>query len=252
MTEKLDDRQIDATLREAAEGQLPLVVSVVDGERWVNLSSRLLEVSDGAAVIQWPAADEGEVSHEFAPGESIHLTFRLGPDKYALNATVLDPRETPPQTSGPGAMGISRPTKIQRLQRRASTRISLTSGEPTEACFWLGERIDEPEDLLPERPAWPGTVVDLSEHGVRLLADRNSCRVLEFGDSVGLKFSLGEETPPLCLDGQYRHLQSLDDDDQKVLMGFLFTGLDERPECRATLESLIAKIQTLSTAASAT
>ena len=242
MIDRLDEREIAETLRAAAESQTSVIVTVLEGERWLNLTSRCVAWEDPWLLIDVPVHDDGPAV-EFEPGQPVHLTFRCGHDKYTsrqMVSQVVPPGDRPDAAAG--LLALDQPSRMQRLQRRNVARLGVPRDCFPPAFFWLGEKQDEPGNMLPERPVWPGTVIDVSAHGIRLLADRNSTKVLEIGDSVGLKLR-PQNGEAVYLNTQYRHLETLDADDQKVLMGFRFLISGSDPHVSEVLADLIEAVE---------
>jgi hypothetical protein len=243
----LSELQIEEVLRDAVDSQAALIVTVCGDNAWLNFHSRIVELRGGGLVVEAPTWNDGPGTDAFPPGRVLHLSFRLYAHKYLCNATALQWQRLPvgedPQAP---VLCVSKPTKMQRLQRRVCRRHDLPEGHLAPASFWLGEKENEPPEDSPEVPIWHGKVIDFGLYGVKLVADRNSAEAFELGDRVALRFSFGPGEVALYADSVYRYCRpNGGDDEEEVLMGFQFVGLDSTPHGQETFQIVAEKIEEL-------
>jgi len=222
--EALDDPTTNQTLRAAVSDRAPMIAAVCRHGGWVNLASRLLGLRGSSILLAEPTLEDPAQTQRLAVGQSIHLTFKHDDRKYVCVATVL---ERTPAAVGQGprrpAVLVCRPTAIRRVQRRASVRYDLPDELLASVQFSLGWKGD-PDEPDREGPVWPARVVDLSNQGAKLRAERNHALALDPGDCVGLRFSLGLIREPVCLNAVCRYVQPFEPNRRKVLIGFHFVG----------------------------
>ena len=242
--EEFDEQQMDPILRVGADKRLAVMITVYRDDTWVNHTSRFVALRGGEILLQ-PPVSEARDDEGFPPGQNVFMTFKLGVHKYACCVTVLRWGHFPTEDSPRSAvLATCRPTVTHRVQRRNSERHGLPDGHLAPAEFWLGDKDSEPDGLTPERPVWAGRVVDFSIRGLKLLADRNSSEVFEFGDRVGVRFSFGPEKP-VYADAVYRHFSPDPRDEQQILVGLQFLGTGDTPHGRETFERIRMKIEEL-------
>ena len=197
IVEGLDEAQLEATIRDAAERATPLIVTVSTEEGWLNYSSQIVSLRGGEVLVRPPTCDRRQAGAAFTLGQDVHLTFKLDNHKYTCTSAVMRWAHLP-QGQDPKAplLALSLPATMQRIQRRTVPRLDLAEDQLAWACFWLGDKDEEPCILAPERPIWLGRLLNFGIQGVRVLADRNSAEVFESGDHVGLRFSFAPGEQP--------------------------------------------------------
>jgi c-di-GMP-binding flagellar brake protein YcgR len=192
--------------------------------------------------------------HEFAPAERIGLSFKLKHYKHVFCATVtgFGNMELPRAATALSDEAISAdtpiivpalvvccPTRMQRLQRRAFLRAPVPPNRIVRASFWLGNWQDEPSGANTQTPVWLGAVSNISAGGLQILTDSGAARVLEMGDSVGVRLVFGAGDQTVYADAQFRHIEAAGD---KTLIGFQFVGLAQTPQGRHALDLISRKV----------
>jgi hypothetical protein len=241
LLQELDTPQIDESLAGAASKQVPLTVTIRDGQTWVNLHSRALRFEGRHLLIEQPRESDVAPPREFAPGSKLGLSFKLKHYKHLSSATVKGPAQFPLEdgTSVP-CLSICCPLHMQRVQRRAYLRADVPDGKIVRASFWRGSKDSEPAGGGPENPVWSGRVGNLSAGGFQLIAGPDTQEALEEGDTVGVRISFGAGDLTLYADAMFRHLDTVQDG--QCLLGFQFMGLDQTCEGRQALKQIFYKV----------
>ena len=114
---------------------------------------------------------------------------------------------------------ICRPSRMQRLQRRAYIRAEVPPNRIVRASFWLGGRTAEPTGGSPTTPVWSGRVVNLSAGGFQLHTDAAAASDVEIGDAVGVRvvFGMGGQSGLLRRRGPPRRIGRDPGDDRLPL-----------------------------------
>src|SRR5262245_5053665 len=171
---KIESDRRDDILLEAADRQLPVVLSRCVDRTWSTYKSRFLQVDSAGRflVLQQPLAAPDQAPPEIAPGERIGLAFRRGHKKCmsAVDVDRLLMYELGDGHSVP-AMQVTWPDRLQELQRRIYYRANVPAGRRIEARIWepgtLEGGASDPEHL----PHHAGLLQDLSAGGCRILVD---------------------------------------------------------------------------------
>lgn len=241
LLQELDTSQIDESLVGAARKQVPLTITLRDGEAWVNLHSRALSFQGQHLLIEHPREEEDAPPREFAPGSKLGLSFKLKHYKHLSSATVKGPAQfqLDDGTSVP-CLSICCPLHMQRVQRRAYLRADVPEGKIVRASFWRGSKESEPAGGGPENPVWSGSVGNLSAGGFQLVGSTSLADALEEGDTVGVRISFGAGDLTLYADAMFRHLDQCSSD--QCLLGFQFMGLDQTTQGRQALKQIFYKV----------
>lgn len=242
--EEMDEAQLAASVREAAQREARLMVTVSTAEGWLSYNSQVVSLRGTEVWVLPPTCDWPRPTAAFALGERVHLTYKLDNYKFTCNSAVVRWGHLPiGEDPKAPILALSLPTTMQRIQRRITPRLDLAEDHLAPACFWLGDAENEPHGLAPERPIWLGRMLDFGAQGVRILTDRNCTEVFECGDHVGLRFSFGPGEQPLYADAFYRHYRPDDRDDQKAMLGFQFADKTHTPESHLLIETLRRKVE---------
>ena len=238
--EELDIARINAAVGDFVEKGLPLAATIHRGSRWINLHSRAVALRDGHLWIEMPQSDNGS-QYEFAPGERIGLSFKLKHHKHIFFATVAGMERLSAAEGGEmTVLSVCAPARMQRLQRRAYTRVQVPPNRIVRASFWIGGQHEEPTGTSCRRPVWSGTVTDISAGGFHMRAASDAAANLEVGDIVGVRISFGPGGEALFADAQFRHAEI---DAEATGIGFQFIGLGHSPSGREALELLVSRVK---------
>ena len=240
MLEELDITQIKGVIGEAVEKQVPATITISLDISWVNYHTRVLAVTDQRVLLAMPIADDGVAPHEFCLGEKVGLSFKLKHHKYLSLLTVggVDTLDVQDETPVP-VLSVCWPVQMQRLQRRAYTRVEVPDHCIVRASFWLGSHHDEPAGTTPDRPVWIGQVRNISAGGFQLHAPPQTAEHLEVGYSVGVRLIFGTNGESVFVDAQIRHV-ALEDDGTSI--GLQFIGLGQSSDGKAALQFIRRKV----------
>jgi hypothetical protein len=231
----LDIWQIKEVVAQAVERRVPAAVTFLTEDRWVHLHSRLLALRDDRLLIEQPAGEDGRC-REVPLAARLGLSFKLRHHKHVFAATaagqadcVLDDGDAV------RAVALCRPTRMQRIQRRAYQRARVPPHCIVRASFWLGGCQAEPAGTTPDRPVCTGRVVNISAGGFQLhTADRHP-EDLESGYLVGVRLAFGAGAESIYADAQIRHVRPESDG---LAVGFQFLGLEHSPQGRRALRQI--------------
>lgn len=237
--QELNHREITQVIQSAAERSLPVSLTVRDGEHWVNLQSRLVGLKDHGILLAGPLGEHG-APRRFSPGESVGVSLKLKHHKYLFLANVTG--ECEPVAQGEAAapaLVLGRPTRMQRLQRRAYIRAQVPSGCLARAAFWVGGRQNEPAGGSPDRLVWNGRVENLSAGGFSVRTTEESVRLLEMGYFVGTRLLFGVGQEAVYADACVRHIAL---GEYGAIVGFQFLGLEYSDDGKAALQAISRKV----------
>ena len=240
LLQELSAEQIDEVLAIALERQIPVIVTIRQGDSWANLHSRALTMRDRHLLLEMPITELDAMPHEFVPAERVGVSFKLKHHKHTFAGTVVG-QERLCTESGENVpvLAVVAPSRMQRLQRRAFVRAEVPANRIVRASFWIGGCTAEPTTASPEHPVWFGRVTNLSAGGFQVLADAVTADGLEVGDTLGMRLVFGAAREAVYADAQLRHVEL---GDGKAELGFQFLGLTETSEGRVALQMISAKV----------
>jgi c-di-GMP-binding flagellar brake protein YcgR len=233
--QELNHREIGQIMLVAAEKRVPVAMTVSQSDRWENLQSRIVGLRNGCLLLEMPMGPQGNL-HEFQPSESVGVSLKLKHHKYLFLSGVADCDAA--GEDGP-LLVLSRPVRMQRLQRRAYVRVEVPAGCVARAAFWLGGKRSEPTGASPDRPVWNGRLVDLSAGGFSVRTKEDSVRVLETGYLMGVRLLFGVGHEAIYADTCLRHVIPGGDG---AVMGFQFLGLEHTDDGRQILRDISRKV----------
>jgi c-di-GMP-binding flagellar brake protein YcgR len=236
--QELNHREIGQIMLVAAERAVPVAITVRQGDRWGNLQSRAAGLRNDCLLLEMPMGPQGNL-HEFSTGESVGVSLKLKHHKYLFLAEVADRSPAFGRAEEGPLLVLSRPTRMQRLQRRAYVRAAVPEGCIARVAFWLGGRTNEPSGTSPDRPVWNGRVVDLSAGGFSVRTPEDSVRMLETGYLMGARLVFGVGQEALYADVCLRHMAS---EGSGILLGFQFLALEHSEAGRQTLRAISRKV----------
>jgi len=230
----LDNRQINEVVAAAVARQVPMTVTVQKGRSWQAIPAKAIALRDVHLLVALTAGQE-TAKVEFTPAEKVGVSFKLKHHKHIFTATLAAVE----QSQADRVLVLCRPSRMQRLQRRAYTRAEVPPNRIVRASFWLGGQSAEPSVASPTTPVWSGRVVNISAGGLQVHVDAAAASEVEPGDTVGVRVSFGMGEHAVYADAEVRHAEPLG---AKAMVGFRFLGLDQTPEGRAAMQLIAAKV----------
>jgi len=238
---ELSFEQIEQTVREAIEREVPVTLTVREDCGWANARSRLVSVEGDHLLLSTPEGPNGAPVSGMEAAAKVGLSFKLKHYKYVSTVTVAGTQDG---DAGAGKLlSVCFPTSMLRMQRRAYERVAVPLNRIVRASVWLSGRDAEPSVTSPEHPVWSGTVTNLSAGGFQLRTTQEATRFLEVGDIVGVRIVFGAAEETVYADAQFRHWEPGDGDGGLALMGFQFIGLAQSHEGLEVIQFLNRKIR---------
>ena len=251
IVQNLSTDQINDSLGAAAEKIIPLTVATQTGNKWEYLYSRVLSFSDGYLLIAPPQAGNMPSPKKFKPGEKLRLNFKLKHFKHITSATVKESVDFQISTSLTlPTLKLCCPLRMQRIQRRAYSRVDLPDHRPATVTFWHGDTESNKPDSRILMPEFTGNVVNLSGGGVRLKTDHRQDRFPIKGDLMGLRLDFDDDNTSIFTNATVRYIDDYSSD--QVIVGFQFMGLELTRQGQKNLMTIYGKVAKILKSASRT
>ena len=232
--QELTNQQVDEVLAVAVDRRVPVTLTAQRGRSWQVSAARALARRDEHLLLELAADPQGQVGR-FIPAENIGVSFKMKHHKHIFTATVVAMEQGPAGE----VLVVCRPSRMQRLQRRAYVRAVVPLNRIVRASFWLGGRNAEPTGGSPSTPVWSGRVVNISVGGFQLHVEAAAIQDVESGDTVGVRIVFGMGEQSIYADAEVRHAESVG---SRAMIGFRFAGLDQTHEGRAAMQLIAAKV----------
>lgn len=230
--QELGNEQINEAVATAVDRRVPVMLTVQRGRNWRTTGAKALALRDLHLLLELGGE---ETDRQFIPGEKVGVSFKVKHHKHIFTATVVAVER--------GEVGdvlvICRPSRMQRLQRRAYIRAEVPPNRIVRASFWLGGRTAEPTGGSPTTPVWSGRVVNLSAGGFQLHTDAAAASDLEIGDAVGVRVVFGMGGQAVYSDAEVRHAELAG---TRAMIAFRFVALDQSHEGRTALQLIASKV----------
>lgn len=234
-TKLLKSDEVDAFLRLASQEGLRGTLSCLQCGKWLVLDIVAAAYLDLGIQVQIQADRQAEPAIQ--KDQPVGVCFQHEQHKYIFETTVVE-------SFGADAVRhitLERPDVIEKMPRRAYQRQPVPAGMNVRAMFWHRGHRNESE-CPPVEDYWQGKLENLSAGGAMIRVEPTHRDFFSMGQIVGLQFTPMSYQKPLLLEGHVRHLQTPPEQDA-LLVGVEFLGLEASPEGRDTLHRLLEVIE---------
>lgn len=218
-----------AVLAQAAGSSSKAVVTLRDGNRWLVASARLVGLDANRLCAIVPKEIEGRDAVATLTEQEVGVSFRTSNHRHFLAGKVVQAQPRVSHGLDGVELWIRVPAEMHRLSRRSCPRIDMPLQPTVRATIWPGGRDVGHGETRPDRPAWSGSITNLSLGGYQIRAHGGCLAYFEPGDLVGVEIHL-PDGEPLRMDAEFRYGSS---DGVMSLLGFRFDTSLDTPELRA-------------------
>lgn len=240
----LNPTRRDQVLNDAAERNLPAVLSAKEEGGWAVCKSRFVAADreQGRLCFEFPGPSAlGRPALRITPGENIGVAFRRGHKKCIFTATVLarQPVALNAQTQV-DALEVAWPDEVREVQRRAYYRVSVPGHQNVPVLLWAGGAARRGAVETHESMSYRGRLADISAGGMRLTLTHSKDFPIQLDEPVGVEFQPEPSAPGFLLDAALRHVTL--NRDGSLAVGLRFAGLESTAEGRRVLQRLLRVI----------
>jgi len=132
------------------------------------------------------------------------------------------------------------PNRMDRMQRRAYSRIPVPESLNVRVLFWHRGYTDESRQV-PLENYWQGRLLNISAGGIQIAVDREQGPNFKIGQLVGLQFTPMSYQKPIHVEGQVRHIAQ-EAGGQGLCVGVEFIGLEASGQGRQKLRRIIKTV----------
>ncbi len=227
--------EIKDVLSRAVQDKITGVLSHFTGGNWHRTNITICTVSNHTLHVETlpgETAKPADIEINQPVGISVQREF----DKYIFE-TVVAGIETSVNQSRGGRIVLELPDKVERMQRRAYTRMPVPKSMNVRILFWHRGYSDDSKKV-PLENYWQGRLLNISAGGVQIAVDRDQEPNFRVGQLVGLQFTPMSYEKPIHVEGQVKHIAQVADG-QKLDVGVEFIGLEASSQGRQKLHRII-------------
>jgi len=185
--------------------------------------------------------DEGDSSNpvEIVVDQPVGISLLQGFAKYIFEVPVVGFEPSVNNGQG-GTIVLNKPEMLERMKRRAYSRVSLPDELHVKTLFWHRGYTDGSNEA-PLENYWQGDLMDLSAGGLRILIDHQQVKNFRVGQIVGLQFTPMPYEKPIIVEGLVKRFGD-GFDEETSFVGIEFLGLEAAGEGREKLHRIIDTI----------
>lgn len=171
--------------------------------------------------------------------QPVGMSLLQGFAKYIFEVSVVGFEPSVNAGQG-GTIVLNRPEMLEKMKRRAYTRVSVPDPLHVKTLFWHRGYTDDSNEA-PLENYWQGDLMDLSAGGLRILIDSQQVKNFRLGQIVGLQFTPMPYEKPIVAEGQVKRIGDGTETNTKFV-GIEFLGLEAAGEGREKLHRIIDTI----------
>ena len=150
--------------------------------------------------------------------------------------TIVVGFESSVNETGIGRIVLELPDQVERMQRRAYTRVQVPSDLNVNILFWHRGYTDDTAEV-PDENYWQGRLVNLSAGGFQIAVSLDQSPSFRVGQLVGVQFTPMSYEKPIMAEAQIKHIaESVDDG--TLFIGAEFIGLEASSQGRKQLRRI--------------
>lgn len=176
--------------------------------------------------------------------QPVGVSFKYEYGKFVFDTTVLA-LEPSPDSRSSGRIALSKPGRIEVIQRRSYFRVNVPSSLKVNVVLWHRRGLGRTGSGRDSAKYFDAKLVDISAGGAQLLLDGgNSEYATEFkqGQFISMRFTPLPYETPMMLSAQIRNVLPRAGGGS-VYIGLQLVGLEASPEGQDTLTRLVAIIE---------
>lgn len=178
--------------------------------------------------------------------QPVGMSLLQGFAKYIFEVSVVG-FEPSINTGQGGTIVLNRPEILEKMKRRAYSRIAVPDPLHVKTLFWHRGYTDDSNEA-PLENYWQGDLMDLSAGGLRIMIGSQQVKNFRTEQIVGLQFTPMPYEKPIVVEGLVKRIGDGYDTDTKFV-GIEFLGLEAAGEGREKLHRIIDTINEYENAA---
>lgn len=236
--EILKSEELRDVLARAVEQKLTAVISHLARGNWHTTEVSLCALTGHTLHVE-------TLGQEVAPSLNIDINQPVGIsiqqdfNKYIFETVVAGFETSVSQDRGRRIV-LDLPDRMDRMQRRAYSRMPVPKSLNVQVLFWHRGYTDESRQV-PLENYWQGRLLNISAGGIQIVLDSEQGPNFKIGQLVGLQFTPMSYQKPIHVEGQVRHIAQ-GADGQGLCVGVEFVGLEASGQGRQKLRRIIKTV----------
>jgi len=219
----------------AAEQKTAAVMTYESTGKWRTTDVKIAAITETTINIDTSVAStqETEMIQEDLP---VGMSFEQDHNRYIFETIVTGLEPSLKQTCT-GKIILQMPEKVEKMERRAYTRVNVPDSLNVKVLFWHRGYTDDSPELPPEH-YWQGNLINLSAGGVQITIDLEQGYNFRLDQFVGLQFTPLPYQKPIILEGYIKHLEKTDHG-RTLILGVQTLGLEANAQGRQTIHRIV-------------
>lgn len=234
--------EADNIIQTAVDQKVIAIMSYLSRNKWYVAKVYLTALEPGRICV------ESALSQEKHPiniklDQPVGVSFKYEYGKFVFDTTVLA-LEPSPDSRSSGRIALSKPGRVEVIQRRSYFRVNVPSSLKVNVVLWHRKGQNRSGSRSDSTKCFDARLVDISAGGAQLLLDGDPDNANEFkqGQFISMRFTPLPYETPLMLSAQVRNVLPRAGGGS-VYLGLQLVGLEASPEGQETLSRLVAIIE---------
>lgn len=216
------------------DGGAAACLTFMSKSKWVSTKVSLTGLNEHTLHVRIDS-ENGKIPGEIVIDQPVGISLSKGIDVYIFETPVVGFEASVNDGKG-GVIVLEMPESLERMQRRAFTRVNVPGDLHVKVLFWHRGYLDvnyEP----PLENYWQGDLVDLSAGGLQISISNQQGNNFKISQVVGLQFTPMPYQKPIIIEGQVKRINNKGED--TIVVGIEFLGIESCVDGRDKLYRII-------------
>ena len=235
--EMLQPDEIAELLKGATGRDVCAVMTHLKSGKWYVINVTLTAIAQNTLHLNLAQKKEQPLNIQI--DQPVGIAFDESYNRYILETVVVG-FEPSVNESCQGRIIVEIPDRVEKMQRRAYSRVKVPADLNVKVLFWHRGYDDSAE--VPLENYWQGRLIDLSAGGMQIGVNLEHASNFKAGQYIGLQFTPLPYHKPLLIEGQIMHLQEASDHNE-LLLGIHALGLEATNQGRQNLRRIVDVVE---------
>jgi len=233
--ELLKSEELRDILGRAVQKNQTAVLSHLTRGKWQMTKVSLLALTSHTLHVETLGEESARLAN-MEINQPVGVSIQQDFNKYIFETVVTGIETSVSQARGRRIV-LDLPERMDRMQRRAYSRMPVPKSLNVQVLFWHRGYTDESRQV-PLENYWQGKLLNISAGGVQIVVDFEQGPNFKIGQLVGLQFTPMSYQKPIHVEGQVRHIAQ-GAEGQRFCVGVEFVGLEASSQGRRKLRRII-------------
>ena len=232
--EVIRSEELKKALARAVDLKTPGIMSYLSRGKWRTANVLLKTIGQNSLHFEL-SEEQNTGTSDVCKDQPVGISIQHEFYKYVFETVVLG-IEVSDKPNIRKIIRLGIPDRIEKMQRRLYTRVSVPVELKVKTLFWHRGYYDEARKP-PGENYWQGKLLDISAGGLRVVIEAWQHSHFNVDQFIGLQFTPMSYQKPIVLEGQIKHIEKIDEG-EKLCIGAEFLGLEASNEGREKLRRL--------------